>query len=248
MTASDIISNALTELGVLAPGESLPNDQSSFCLNKLNRILDNWNAEGVFIYGTTLFQGTLTANHNPHTIGISANTPDFAVSTVRPPAIEKEGANLVLTDVSPNIFRPLTVVDDEWWMNNPVPSLATQIPYYLYYNASWPNGQIYLWPVPTTAYDLRILIWTALSSLAITDTFTMPPGYEDAVTLTLAEQLSTPMEVPASPGLIQSAMKARSRVLNMNMQPPSMVCDQAAQSRDSLPKLSIANFDSGFFN
>jgi len=250
MTAQDIITNALIEIGAWAPGETVDSDTAAFCLTKLNRIFDNWNAEESYIYATTLFQGTLTPNKNPHTLGTSANTPDFTVSTVRPPKITE--ANLVLTDQTPNIYRPLQIVDDAWWMNNPVPSLGTQIPFYLYPNYSWPNAQIFLWPVPTIAYDIRLLIETALGSLALSDTFTMPPGYEEAVTLTLAENLipnfSNTESLASAPLIKQAAAKARERIRSVNEQPPTMVCDQGVQSMDSRPTLSIANFDSGFFN
>lgn len=242
MTATDIITNALIEIGVQAPGESLPSEQATFCLSKLNRLLDNWNTESLFIYGTQLFQGTLQVNHNPHTIGLSPS--DFIVATSRPPKILK--ANLVLTDVSPNIFRALEIVDDAWWMNNPVPSLATQIPYYLWPNYGWPQGQLYLWPVPTKAYDIQLDIDTLFTSFLIGDTFSLPPGYEDAVTLSLAEALMAPLGVQPSATLIQSAAAARARVKGMNSESPTMACDAGVQSMDSRPNASIANFLSGF--
>jgi hypothetical protein len=244
MKASDIISNALLEIGVLAAGETASAEDAAFGLSKLNRLFDNWNAESNFIYGTLLFQGTLTPNHNPHTIGLAGS--DFVVSTARPPKIL--GANLVLTDQSPNIFRPLKIVDDDWWMKNPVPTLATQIPYYLWPNYGWPQGQIYLWPVPTTAYDIRLDLWTLFATLAATDTFTLPPGYEDAVTLSLAEMLTSSYGKSPSPVLVQQAALARGRVKSLNSEAPEMACDGAVQSMDARPSASIANFLSGFIS
>lgn len=250
MKASDIITNALTEIGVQALGESVDSDTSSFCLNKLNRIFDNFNAEGWYLFGTTLFQGTLTIGKNPHTIGPSGGSPDFTVSVARPTRITE--ANLVLTDVSPNIFRPLQIVDDAWWMNNPVPTLETQIPYYLYPNYSWPNAQLYLWPVPSTAYDIRLLIESQLTAMALTDTFTLPQGYEDAITLTLAESLLQNFPSPEANAsaqlVIGAAAKARERIRNLNLEAPTMSADGSVQSMDNMPKSSIANFDSGFFS
>ena len=248
MTVQDIITNALIEIGADAPGESLAPERATFCLSKFNRLLDNWNTENLFLFATTLFQGTLTANHNPHTLGITGSGADFAtLATSRPPVILE--ANLVLTDVTPNIFRPLKIVDDAWWMNNPVPSLATQIPYYLWPNYAWPNTSLYLWPVPTTAYDIRLNIQTLLANpLTLSTTFTLPPGYEDAVTLSLAESLLTTFERPPSPMLVQKAADARGRIKSLNSEAPTMICDGGAQSMDSRPRASIANFLSGFFN
>jgi hypothetical protein len=250
MKTSDLIDHALLEIGVLAAGEisdsASDSDVANFCLGKLNRLLDNFNAEETFIFGTTLFQGTLTANKNPHTLGATGAGGDFSVATARPPKIL--GANLVLTDVTPNIFRPLKIVDDMWWMNNPVPSLATQIPYYLWPNYGWPLSQLYLWPVPTTAYDIRLDIWTLFSSLTLASTFTLPPGYEDAVTLSLAESLAPSFGKEPSPLMLKAAADARTRVQSLNSEAPTMTSDGAIQSMDSRPRASIANFLSGFFN
>lgn len=244
MTASDIISNAFLEIGVGAAGETLQSEQSAFGLSKLNRLFDNWNADGDFIFASTLFQGTLTAEKNPHTIGTAGT--DFIVTVGRPVRITD--ANLVLTDVTPNIFRPLKIVDDAWWMQNPVPTLDTKVPYYLYPNFSWPTGQLYLWPVPQTAYDIRLLIDTQIASLALSDTFSMPQGYEDAVTLSLAESLAAAYERPVNPQLSRAAAAARERIKSNNSDTPQMMCDAAAQSQDARPQASIANILSGFFN
>lgn len=248
MTTLDIITNAYLEIGVGAIGESLSSEQSSFGLSKINRLFDNWNADGDYIYASTLFQGTLQTNHNPHTIGLSTNnpTPDFSVAVGRPVRIAD--ANLVLTDQTPNIFRPMKIVDDAWWMQNPTPTLTTSVPYYLYPNFSWPNGQIYLWPVPTVAYDIRLLIDTAIASLALGDTFTMPPGYEDAVTLSLAESMAPALGVAINPELALAASAARTRIKSINSDTPTMMCDAGVQSMDSRPQASIANILSGFFN
>src|ERR1041385_7238435 len=239
MTARDIITNALIEIGEYAVGESLPAEDANFGLSKLNRLLDNWNTENLNIYGTTLQEFTLTPNHNPHTIGLAGS--DLVVSVARPTKINE--ANLVLTDVTPPIYRALKVVDESWWMNNPIPTLATQIPYYLYPNFGWPQGQLYLWPVPSFAYNLRLDLWTLLSGLGLDDTFSMPPGYEDAVTLSLGESLLSAF--PTAPGgaLIRvAAKKAMDRIRSINSEAPLMGCDPAVQSMDSQPKASIANF------
>lgn len=243
---SDLLNNAASEIGILAAGTSLTSNDQALALNKFNRLRDNWNAEGLYLYATSLLDYTLTPNHNPHTIGPSGG--DFTLSSVpRPPRIVQ--ADLVLTDVSPNIYRPLKLVDDAWWMNNPVPTLATQIPFYLYYNEDWPLGKIYLWPVPATAYGLRLLINSAFGVAAASDTFTLPPGYEDAVTLSLAEAMCEAfVNQPPSPSLMMRAAQARERIRLMNSEIPTLACDPAANSMDSKPRASIANFLSGFFN
>jgi hypothetical protein len=122
MTALELITNAMLEINASMPGEALQADDAALGLSKLNRLLDNWNAESLFIYGTTLSDFTLTINHNPHTIGVSGSGADFIVATARPPKIE--AAALILTDQTPNIYSPLEIVDGDWWINNPTPTLS----------------------------------------------------------------------------------------------------------------------------
>lgn len=242
-TARDIIKNAMYEVNILAAGEEPSNDDANFCLSKLNRQFDNWNAESLFIFGTFFFQGTLTPGKNPHTMGSAGSGADFIVPTARPPRIDL--ANLVLTDQSPVIYRPIDIVDEAWWMALAIPDLQTSIPYKLYPNYGWPLAQLYLWPVPTKNYDIRLNLWTLFSSLALTDTFTLPPGYEDAVTLSLAESIAPAFGAVISPEIANAAMAARARVKSLNSEASPMMCDSAVQSLDSRPSASIANFLSG---
>jgi hypothetical protein len=122
MTALELITNAIWKSMPACPGKLASSDDAALGLSKLNRLLDNWNAESLFIYGTTLSDFTLTINHNPHTIGVSGSGADFIVTTARPPKIE--AAALILTDQTPNIYSPLEIVDGDWWINNPTPDVS----------------------------------------------------------------------------------------------------------------------------
>jgi hypothetical protein len=44
-TVRDILREALEELGIQAPGESLEDDRAQSALTRYNRLLDAWNAE-----------------------------------------------------------------------------------------------------------------------------------------------------------------------------------------------------------
>lgn len=247
MTYLDLITACLRANGVTASGETPTGDEANDALQVGNSMLDSWNAESLFIYSSLIQEFTLTPAKNPHTIGVTANSPDFTVTGQRPVRIDQ--ANLILTDVTPNIYRPLKIVDDSWWMNNPVPSLSTQIPYYLFYNEAWPNGQIYLWPVPSTAYGIRLNMWTPLIQFpALTTAISLPPGYEEALKYNLCVRLAAEGFGILNPATAELAVESKARIQALNLQAPSMQCDGAVQSMDSRPRASIANFLSGFFN
>lgn len=207
MTVADVLTEAAEDLGVVAPGEALSAEDSETALRRLNRILDSWNADHRAVYVDTIATYTLTPSLQPHTIGSSAAT--FTV-TSRPMSIE--AANVVVNGSR----HPLTLRDEAWWMGLTDPTLPSEIPSDLNYRPSWPNGALYLWPVPTAALELEILSRGLLSSVSLSDTFTLPPGYHEALVLTLAEALTVPFERELSPVLARDARAALARIFEAN--------------------------------
>src|SRR5439155_146871 len=88
--------------------------------------------------------------------------------------------------------------------------------------ADWPNGSLYLWPIPTQANAIELELWTLLNKVLLTDTFSLPPGYEEALTLTLAEGLCPPFGRQVDPLLSSNAMKARAIIKSVNSAAPRM--------------------------
>lgn len=204
MTAQELVTDALREIGVLNAVESPSGEDATFALGKLNRILDNLNAERRSVYADTFASYTLVPGTNPHTIG-----PTGANWTVtqRPQSIEM--ANLVFGTDS---RMAVTIRDAQWYLSQTSRELTSSLPSDLYYEPAYPNGKVWLWPEPSVGYDLELLTRIVLGSLTLASTFTMPPGYQDAVTLTLAEDLAGAFGVPATPHLMRKADAARGRV------------------------------------
>jgi hypothetical protein len=222
VVVSDLITDAFTEIRAARAGDVLAPEQMAWGLGKLNRLLDRWNANPRASYRGGFASYTLTASHQPHTIGPSA--ADFTV-TARPKAIL--GANLILTNVSPVVRVPITLRDSEWWLAQSLQGLASSMPTDLYYDAGWPNGSLNLWPVPSTAYDLELLTDGLFDVLALTDAFWMPFGYRDAVTLTLAEEIAPGMGQRVDSSTAASAREARALIFGGNDDMPRIVTRDA---------------------
>jgi len=212
VTTQDIVVDALRELRVLNAVDPPTGEDAELGLFRLNKLLDNLNAEHRSIYASTVTSYTLTPSLNPHTIGDGGS---FDTNGQRPESLE--AANLVIDGVR----HPITLQDEQWRMGLSTP--ATEgIPTDLYYEKAWPLGKVWLFPVPSTANSLELLTRVVLASLALADDFTLPPGYQDALTLTLAEDLSVPMGVQLPPSLARLAQKARSRVWTANSNIPRL--------------------------
>ncbi len=217
-TALDILKDALKELGAIGVADTPDADVSTFALGKLNRVIDNFNAEGANISAQQLLSYTLTPSLQPHTIG-----PSGATWTATAAPVSILGANLILTG---GIRYPIAVRDARWWSKLANPTWSASIPTDLRYEPTpWPKGSVYLWPVPSSAYSIELLTSISIAAMVLATTFAMMPGYQDAVTLTLAEELATPLGVQLPPDLLYRATKARARVQANNSRVPPLESD-----------------------
>lgn len=210
-TTRDLLTETFSDLTILAAGEPLSETDADFGLQKLVRLFDNWNAERAGVYANRLTTYTLTPNLNPHTIG--TNSATFSV-TQRPVSIE--WANIVISGVR----YGLDICGSQWWAAITLPTLASTIPYALHYEADWPNGNLYLYPVPSAAYGLELMTRIVLATLALDDTVSMPPGYRDAVILTLGEMIAP--TYPPAEAKPELARQARARIYANNDEIPPL--------------------------
>jgi hypothetical protein len=240
----DICTDALFENGAYGIDTPvLSADDAQMALRWLNRRLDAWAALRRYAYNVSFTEFTLTPNHQPHLIGPGLNAPDFAVAQ-RPVRIE--GAALVLNNVTPNVDLNLNIRDDAWWQAQSVKGIATTTPTDLYYSPDWPNGSLWLWPIPTFAYGLRLEMWGLISRVATLATvFTLPPAYERALVLTLAEDLCRPFGRPLAADLVAAAREARAELQTNNIKSPRIASADYGASGSRGGRRSTFNYYSG---
>lgn len=193
VSTSVILTRALVELNAADAGGAVQPDLEQLALDTLNQILDDWNAERGKVYADSFLPFTITPNLSPHTIGVGATW----VTTQPPLAIN--GLKVVVSTAAPVSYRFLTPRAAAWWQAQVTPGLTATIPTDFFYNPAWtpnnasPQGQVYLWPVPTTAYAVQVWCRVVLGQLTANQTISLPPGYNRALMLSLAKALSTPL-------------------------------------------------------
>src|SRR3990167_5085762 len=198
-TIGDSIDQAFTELRVRRAGETLEPENMALGLTVYNRLLDQWNANGRAVYSEAFSDSlTLTPSLSPHTIGPSG---DLNI-TVRPTRLLAVQLNL-----GSSVFTTVTVRDAAWYQAQNVPAITTSVPSDVYYKPDWPLGRMYFFGVPSTAYATRIWYETILAAVLQTDTFSMPPGYQTALELTVAEDIAESLGQSVSARLERAARK-----------------------------------------
>lgn len=227
-------------MNAVAPGETPSAQDMAFGLVRLNRVLNTFNSQKLFAYRSVFQTFTLTAGQQSRTIGPTG--ADFAVTGLRPEEII--AAAIAVTGSTPEVRYPMRIRDAAWWSSLAVRNFDASIPTDLYYSPGWPNGTLYIYPYPQTAYDIELQFRQVLSSLALGDTFTQPPAYEKAIGMTLAEDMCVAFtRLDVLPAIAAKAAKARAEVIGQNSNPPAITTKDAGMPGGSR---KIGNFFNGF--
>ena len=218
-TISELITQSFVEIRSARAGEALSPENMALGLYLYNRRLDSWNANGRAVYSEVFNDSlTLTPALSPHTIG-SSGTLTVSVRPTRLLALQ--------INLGSSVFVDVNVRDAAWYSHQSTPAISESVPTDVYYQPNWPNGNLYFYGVPSTAYAVRIWYETILASVIQTDTFAMPPGYQEALELTVAEDLAGSMGQPIASDLERRARKARAVIFDNNDQTPRIVTADA---------------------
>lgn len=234
MIVLDVLTAAARAARMLgAPGRGLSSSEQTELLAMANAILDEWQTRRAYTFADAFTMFTLTPNHQPHLIGPGLASPDF--NSIRPTKIQQDGIALVLNvGTSYPVDVPIKVRDGDWWQNQRVKTITTSVPTDVWYEAEVPNGMLWLWPIPTVAYGLRLRIPSYIRQFATPqDTWTAPGGFLRALTLTLAESVVDAYGLPIPPTLAIRASQARKVVQIPNLQGPRIGSADIGQSGSS---------------
>lgn len=217
ITGQTIVTDVFSERNVFAVGDTVPTADSNACLAIINAVLGLWNADGNVAFSTEIATHVMTSALQPHLIG-PGGTTNFVV-TPRPESIE--GANIITGSGASAAKYHVWIRDKRWWQDLANPGTTSTIPTDLYYDPSDTNGSIYLHPIPSSAGTLELRIRRAISDLTLAGVFTLPQGYQRALTLTAAEHLPAAYG-QAPPGLARLAAMARGTIFNANVKAPKI--------------------------
>lgn len=220
VTASvqDIITAALTEINVTAAGEVPDPQDTAWGLQKLQRLIDQWNARRELVFAVSFLQYTLQANHAPHTIGPGGDFP----LAVRPAQV-MSGAFILNAGTANPVDTPLNIRDADWWAQNPLKSMVSSICTELYYEPTNPLGQLNFYPICNIANPVRLEVWQSLQqAIALGQTLGLPLGYWDALVTDLAVRLCISFEKPVPPDLKEQWNRAMRIIESNNDQAPTI--------------------------
>ena len=214
-TALDIVVRAYKALQAVSVSSatSPTTEQRNDGLTALNSLLDSLSNENLTCYTVRENSFTLSVGVSSYTVGSGAT-----VNVTRPQQITQA----YLQDSGGNNYM-FNLRTRDWWnlIGNRSSLITSQIPTDMFYDPSYPNGVIAVWPFPLVAYQVFFDSYQPLANLStLTETVSFPPGYDRMMVFNLAVEISaqTGIALPTQGINVQEiADKAMASIKRINL-------------------------------
>lgn len=208
-TAADQINGALRLIGMLAEGEVPSAATSQDALTALNQMIDSWSTERLSVFSTIDQIFNWPPGTRSRTLG---PTGDFVGE--RPIQLDD---STYFRDASTNVSYGIKFINQDQYNNIAVKTVTSTYPQIIWYNATYPDIDIYLYPVPSRVLEFHFVSVQPLSAPATLDTdLTFPPGYLRAFRYNLACELAPEFGVEPSAQVRRIAMYSKRDLKRIN--------------------------------
>lgn len=220
-TAGDLITLALKTSGVLGVGQTALAEDANDALTILQGMIGSWNRRRWLIPHEldVYFQSTGALSY---TVGASGNFNCPRPSKIMAAFMRlSPGANGQPS--SQSVDYPLEVIKAREDYNQIAVKGIGTFPQFVFYDATFPLGTIYFWPVPASTFELHIAVMDQLTSLPTLKTsINLAPEYQDALLYSLAKRIRTVYQLPPDDRLDGLAAECLQTIRTANSQIPRM--------------------------
>lgn len=192
-------------------------------LDSMNMLLDQYAAQRLQIYSVTRTETAITSNVGTYTVGSGAD-----INIARPVYIEH--VNYQDTSLTPETEYQLDYLTDDAYARLPQKDLTSTVPSNWYYNPTFPDGTLILWPTPTSS-TLESVVYAATAVAefaALTDSLSLPPGYRRMLIKNLALDLAPGYGREISQALAIDAAESLQAVKAANLRMSDLSIDAGA--------------------
>lgn len=216
MTARELCTAALEYLGVVASNETPDATDLNRVFAALNDFMDSLSTDSYMLFSQQDEEFSLVGSQATYTIGASG--ADF--TTVRPGAIQ--GAWVRVNDVD----YPLAPINNEQYNAIGSKSIETTIPQFFYYNPTFPNGTLKIWPVPSEAATINITSQKQFTRFASLNTaVSLPVGYARMLKWNLIAESAEAFGKQPTESTLRKAREAKATLHRLNSPPVKMKFD-----------------------
>lgn len=220
----DLLTDALLELGVVGVNDPISPEILNVALRRLLGMYSTFQALRLLLFTVARTTYTLTANHQPHTIGLTG------CDLTSPRPIWIGSLNVIPVD-DPDLELPVTPYTRREWDDERLKTLTDLYPQrFLYEPTTATTGTLTFWPIPTTACQIVIaspvplVVPSGDLATVLATVLTFAPGYQEAWLYNLAKRLwrvfpkSKTLDYAA---LVEDARQSLSIVKRLNDEAPA---------------------------
>jgi hypothetical protein len=208
-TAGELINGSLRLIGVLAEGETPSAETSQDALTAMNQMIDSWNTERLSVFSTQDQVFIWPAGVQSRTLGPSG---DFVGN--RPVLLDDA---TYFRDPSTNVSYGIKFINQQQYDGIAVKTVTSTYPQVLWFNNTYPDIEMYVYPVPIRALEWHFISVEELTKPALLNTvLAFPPGYLRAFRYNLACELAPEFGVEPSPQVQRIAMTSKRNLKRIN--------------------------------
>ena len=218
-TPNDIIALALKTAGVLGVGQTAEAEDVNDAFTITNFMISQWNRKRWLIYHLVDVSITSTGAQS-YTVGPGG---DINVS-VRPDRLEAAFFRQLVPSQPNMIDYSLEIIEARETYNNVALKTLVSFPSYIFYDAQYPLGTIYPWPIPSaTIYAVHLTLKEVLANFtSLAQDIILPAEYFAAILYNLAVRLRPMYQLPPDPSITSLAKDALNVIRNANTQIPRL--------------------------
>lgn len=208
-SAGDIITGALRLIGVVAEGENPSPETAADALSAMNQMIESWNTERLSVFATEDQVFSWPATEISRTLG---PTGDFVGN--RPILVDDA---TYFRDPTTGVSYGLELINQQQYNGIALKTVRSTYPQVMWVNMTYPNIEMYIYPVPTRVLEFHFVSVETLSQPAILATMlTFPPGYLRAFRYNLACELAPEFGVEPSRQVSRIAMTSKRNLKRIN--------------------------------
>ena len=208
-SAGDIINGSLRLLGVLAEGETPSSETAQDALSAMNEMIQSWNTERLAVFSTQDQVVTWPASTQSRTLGPTGN-----IVGLRPVLVDDA---TYFRDPANGISYGLKLINQQQYNGIAVKTVTSTYPQVMWVNMTYPDIEMYVYPVPTKALEFHFVSFEPLTeAAALASEMAFPPGYLRAFRYNLACELAPEFGVEPSRQVQRIAMTAKRTLKRIN--------------------------------
>ena len=208
-TAGDLINGSLRLLGVLAEGETPSAETSQDALLAMNQMIQSWNTERLAVFSTQDQVVTWPPSTISRTFGPTGN-----IVANRPITIDD---STYFRDPANGISYGLKLINQQQYNGIAVKTVTSTYPQVLWVNMTYPDIEMYVYPVPTKVLEFHVVSVNELTQpVNLATDLAFPPGYLRCFRYNLACELAPEFGTEPSRQVQRIAMTSKRNIKRIN--------------------------------